>query len=735
MAFNLIKKKEKRTIASHARRSKVPSILQMEAVECGAASLAMILAYYGKFVPLEEVRVTCGVSRDGLKATNLMKGARAYGLKAKGYSKSIEKLLLMKTPCIIFWNFNHFVVVEGFSQNKVYINDPAQGRYTVDYDEFNGSYTGVVIVCEPGPDFVKEKSTSALLPALLQRLKHSRMAAGFIFLVSFFLVIPGIIIPTFSQVFIDKYLINQMSNWVPPLLLIMGLLLLVNVLLSYLQQYYLLRLETKLALTTSSEFFWHVLRLPSEFFAQRYGGEISNRITLNDEVAKVVAGDLANAFLNVFVVVFYALVMFTYDVSLTLVGIGVALLNIGALQLVASLRKEGNRKLLNENGKLMGTTMSGVSMIETLKASGRESEFFSTWSGYLSKVLLAEQELAWLTRKLNAIPPFLMAFNNALLLAIGAYRVMEGDLTIGMLVAFMYLMNNFIGPVNELVGVGSLLQETEGDMNRIDDVSKYKVAAEFRDRDHTLLEKDEIPQKLIGRIDIKNLTFGYITTAPPLIEDFNLYIQPGGRVAIVGGSGSGKSTVAKIVAGLHKPWDGKILFDGTDRSVINRVSLTSSVAMVDQEILLFEGSIKDNISFWDPTIDEKDIIRAAKDADIHDMIASREGTYDAPLLEKGTNLSGGQRQRIEIARALAVNPNILIMDESTSALDPNSEKIVMDNIKRRGCTCLIVAHRLSTIRDCDSIIVMDKGEIVQRGTHEDLIQDQEGLYARLIKTT
>ena len=495
-----------------------------------------------------------------------------------------------------------------------------------------------------------------------------------------------------------------------------------------------MRLETKLALTTSSEFFWHVLRLPSEFFAQRYGGEISNRITLNDQVAKVVAGDIANAFLNVIVVIFYALVMFSYDVVLTLVGIGVALLNLGALQLVARLRKEGNRKLINENGKLMGTTMSGVSMIETLKASGRESEFFTTWSGYLSKVLLAEQELAWLTRRLNAIPPFLMAFNNALLLALGAYRVMEGDLTIGMLVAFMYLMNNFISPVNELVGVGALLQETEGDMNRIDDVAKYKVAKEFRDPERAAREAAEVPQKLVGRIDIKDLTFGYITTAPPLIEDFSLYVQPGGRVAIVGGSGSGKSTIAKIVAGLHQPWDGQIQFDGMERSIINRVSLTSSVAMVDQEILLFEGSIKDNISFWDTTIDEKDIIQAAKDADIHDMIASREGTYDAPLLEKGTNLSGGQRQRIEIARALAINPTILIMDESTSALDPNSEKVVMDNIKRRGCTCLIVAHRLSTIRDCDAIIVMDKGQIVQRGTHDDLIQEEDGAYAQLIKT-
>lgn len=733
--ITLISKKERKNIAASAKPKTVPSVLQMEAVECGAASLSMILSYYGKFIPLEEVRIRCGVSRDGLKATNLMKGARSYGLKAKGYAKSVENIMQMTTPCIIFWNFNHFVVIEGFTQKKVYINDPAQGRYSVDYEEFNGSYTGVVIEFSPGPDFKKEKSRPSLTAALWQRIKGSKMSATFIFLASLFLVIPGLVIPTFTQIFIDKYLVNQVTSWVRPLLLIMVVLWFINMALTYIQQYFLLRLETKLALTTSSQFFWHILRLPMDFFAQRFSGEISNRITLNDKVSKLLAGDLANSFLNVIVIIFYAVVMFTYDVLLTTIGIITAVLNLVALQYVAKKRKDGNRQLINENGKLIGTTMSGISMIETLKASGRESEFFSTWSGYLTKVMLAEQKLSLITKKLNVIPPFLLSVNTALILGIGAYRVMNGDLTVGMLVAFMFLMSNFINPVLQLVGVGSMLQETEGDMNRIDDVLKYKIAEEFKPEHQVVQHNDHLPQKLLGRVDIKNLTFGYITTADPLIEDFSMYLKPGGRVALVGGSGSGKSTLAKIIAGLHQPWTGEIQFDGKERMKIERSILTSSLAMVNQNILLFEGSVNNNISFWDDSIDEKDIIQAAKDADIHDMIASRKDTYDAPIMERGANLSGGQRQRMEIARALATNPSILIMDESTSALDPNSEKIVMDNIKRRGCTCLIVAHRLSTIRDCDEIVVMDRGKIAQRGSHDELIKDENGVYANLIKTS
>jgi NHLM bacteriocin system ABC transporter peptidase/ATP-binding protein len=715
-----------------SKRVKTPTILQMEAVECGAASLSIILGYYGRHIPLEKLRVACGVSRDGLKATNIMMAARSLGLKSKGYAKSVENLKKMNMPVIIFWNFNHFLVLEGFGKDKVYLSDPAQGRYTVSNQEFDESFTGVVISFDPEESFEKGNEKRGLIASLGSRISGSKMSLVFIILASLFLVIPGLIIPSFTQIFIDQFLINKRESFVMPLLLAMGLVLIVNSLLIFIQQYYLLRLETKLALTTSSKFLWHVLHLPIAFFTQRYSGEISNRVSLNDKVAKLLSGDLANAVLNVIVVVFYALLMFSYDVVLTLIGIFIAALNVVALQLVARARKDGNRTLTNESGKLLGNTMSGISMIETLKASGREGDFFANWSGHLAKVMNAQQSLGWLSLRLNIIPPLLMSITVTLVTGVGAMRVMNGEMTLGMLVAFLYLMNNFIRPVNQLVAVGSKLQETEGDMNRIDDVLNYEIAEEFnREKNANHLPEDL--HKLRGVLELKNVSFGYTPTMPALIEDFSLKLEPGSRVALVGGSGSGKSTVARLVSGLYEPWEGEVLFDGKKREDYPRQVINNSMAVIDQEIMMFQGSIKDNLSLWDRTMPEHKYIHAAKDAMIHEVISARSGSYDSIVAEKGANFSGGQRQRMEIARSLSLNPSILIMDEATSALDPKSEKQVMDNIRKRGCTCLIVAHRLSTIRDCDEIIVMKFGKIVERGTHEELLANN-GLYAELISS-
>ena len=726
-------KKKNIIIEKQAQPVKTPTILQMEGVECGAAALSIILGYYGKFVPLEKLRIACGVSRDGLKATNILKAAREYGLEAKGYAKSIEKLMQLEMPAIIFWNFNHFLVIEGFTKNKVYLSDPAQGRYHVSHQEFDDAFTGVVMTFKPGEKFEKGNEKKGLLSSLASRVAHSKMSITYIIIVSLFLVIPGLVIPSFTKIFIDKYLINGVSEFIMPLLLVMSGILIINSVLVYLQQYYLLRLETKLALTTSSKFLWHVFHLPIAFFTQRYSGEIGNRVSLNDKVAKLLSGDLANSALNVIVVIFYALLMFSYDVLLTLIGIAMATLNIVALQFVSRARKDGNRNFINENGKLLGTTTSGISMIETLKASGRENDFFTTWTGYLAKVMNSQQALGWLTTRLNIIPPLLMSLTTTIILGAGALRVMDGQMTLGMLVAFLYLMNNFMGPVNQLVRVGSLLQETEGDMGRIDDVLNYEIASEFDEKvtsQNNDITKDNL-HKLTGHFEMKNVTFGYNTTMPALIKDFSLSLEPGSRIALVGGSGSGKSTIARLASGLYDPWEGDILFDNKLRKDFPRHIITESVAVIDQEVLMFKGSIQENIAFWDSKIPEKHIIQSARDAAIHDVVAARTNAYDSEVMERGANFSGGQRQRLEIARALALNPSILIMDEATSALDPKSEKIVMDNIKKRGCTCLIVAHRLSTIMDCDEIIVMEFGKIAERGTHKELMESN-GVYAQLI---
>jgi len=729
------------SISKKGHRVTTPTVLQMEGVECGAAALSIILSYFGRVVPLEKLRIACGVSRDGLKATNILRAAREYGLEAKGYAKSIEKLKEMEMPAIIFWNFNHFLVIEGFTKDKVYLSDPAQGRYYVSHKEFDEAFTGVVMTFKPTEDFEKGNEKTGLIPSLVTRISSSKLSVVFIVLASLFLVVPGLVIPSFTQIFIDKYLVNQVTGFVMPLLLVMGGILVLNSALIYIQQYYLLRLETKLALTTSSKFLWHVFHLPIAFFTQRYSGEIGSRVSLNDKVARLLSGELANAVLNVIVVVFYALLMFSYDVTLTTIGICMAAINVFALQYVSKARKDGNRRLINENGKLLGTTTSGISMIETLKASGRENDFFMNWSGYLAKVINAQQELGWLTIRLNIIPPLLMSLNTTLILGVGAMRVMDGQMTLGMLVAFLYLMNNFMRPVNQLVSVGSLLQETEGDMNRIDDVLNYETSEEFNrnkteNEEGSTLEdkKEEVSvDKLVGHLEIKNMSFGYSKAMPALIEDFSLKLKPGSRVALVGGSGSGKSTIAKLVAGLYEPWTGEILFDGVPRREIPRHIISESVAVIDQEVLIFKGSIQENISFWDHRIPETQIIQSAHDAEIHETIAERVDAYDGAVTERGANFSGGQRQRLEIARALTLNPSVLLMDEATSALDPKSEKMVMDNIKRRGCTCLIVAHRLSTIKDCDEIIVLKFGKIVERGSHAELLE-QNGLYAELISS-
>lgn len=722
---------------------KTPTVLQMEGVECGAAALSIILGYFGKFVPLEKLRISCGVSRDGLKATNILRAAREYGLEAKGYAKSIEKLKEIKMPAIIFWNFNHFLVLEGFTKDRVYLSDPAQGRYYVSHQEFDDAFTGVVMTFKPNEKFEKGNEKQGLIPALASRVSSSKMSVFYIVIASLFLVIPGLVIPSFTQIFIDKYLVNQISGFVMPLLLVMGGMLLLNGLTVYIQQYYLLRMETKLALTTSSKFLWHVFHLPIAFFTQRSSGEVGSRVSLNDKVARLLSGELANAALNMIVVAFYAVLMFSYDILLTSIGIVMATINVLALQFVSRARKDGNRRLINENGKLLGTTTSGISMIETLKASGRENDFFMNWSGYLAKVINAQQELGWLTTKLNIIPPLLMSLNTTIILSVGAMRVMDGEMTLGMLVAFLYLMNNFMGPVNKLVSVGSMLQTTEGDMGRIDDVLNYETSSEFREKDNKeegSLSDNETEEnstitseKLMGHLEIKNLSFGYSKVMPALIEDFSLKVKPGSRIALVGGSGSGKSTIARLVAGLYDPWEGDILFDGVSKSKIPRHIVNESVAVIDQDVLIFNGTIKENISFWDNRVSESQVIQSAHDAEIHETIAARVDAYDSEVTERGANFSGGQRQRLEIARALTLNPSILIMDEGTSALDPKSEKLVMDNIKRRGCTCLIVAHRLSTIKDCDEIIVLNKGKIEERGTHNELI-DKNGLYADLISS-
>lgn len=712
------------------RRVKTPTVLQMEAVECGAAALAIVLGYYGRIVPLEELRVACGVSRDGSKASNIVKAARGYGMAAKGYKREPEALDSLPLPFIVFWNFDHFLVVEGFGKRGVWVNDPAAGPRVVSYEEFDRSFTGVALTFEPGADFRKGGARPSLLAAMRERLRGSEWALAFIVLASLALVVPGLLVPIFSQIFVDQYLVQRSEGIIGPLLLAMVLAALLRTALTFLQQHYLLRLQNKLAMSMSGTFMWHVLRLPMVFYAQRYAGEVGSRVAINDQIAQLLSGQLATTALNVVTVIFYLALMFYYDVVLTLIAVSFAALNIAALLYFSRKRIDTNQRLLRDRGKLAGVSMGGLQTIETLKATGRESDFFARWAGLQAKLLDAQQGLNSYTQVLSAVPMVLAALNTAAILGIGGLRVMEGDLTLGMLVAFQVLMASFTAPIAQMVALGSTLQEAQGDLARVDDVLRYRTDPRT-EPDAPEPAQPGTPSRLSGRLELRGVAFGYNPLGPPLIEDFDLTLKPGSRVALVGASGSGKSTVAKLVSGLYSPWEGEIRFDGRQGAEIPRGLMTASLAVVDQDIFLFEGTVRENLTLWDHTVPESSIIQAARDAYIHEDVVARPEGYDSRVDEGGANFSGGQRQRLEIARALVGEPTLLVLDEATSALDPTTERAIDDNLRRRGCTCLIVAHRLSTIRDCDEIIVLDGGKVVQRGTHEQM-RNVDGPYSRLI---
>ncbi len=721
------------------QRVKTPTLVQMEAVECGAAALGIILGYYNRIVPLTQLRRDCGVSRDGSKASNVLKAARLYGLQAKGFKKSLDAVRLIEPPFIVFWNFNHFLVLEGFGKERVYINDPATGPRTVSYEEFNRAYTGVVLVMEPGENFQKGGSKKGIIPALASRLRNSRGAIIFCLLAGLILTIPRLAVPAFTQIFVDEILVQDRQDWLRPLILGMLLTTGIRGFLARLRLNYLRKLMLKLSASMSGSFMWHILRLPTSFYAQRFAGEISNRSQLNDKVADVLSGRLATTIIDTMMIVLYGLIMFLYDWVLTLITIAFAAANLLALRYLSRSRVDANMRLAQETGKVAGVAIGGIQTIETIKASGLESDSFTKFAGYYAKSLNAQQELAIPSQVLNTIPVLLTALATTCILVVGGLRVMNGSLSIGMLVAYQTLTTGFLNPVNELVNFGSTLQDLEADLNRLDDVLENPVDPEAEreingNSDNVLAPVTLNSFRLGGNVELRSLNFGYYPLEPPLIDDLNLIIQPGQRVALVGGSGSGKSTVAKLVTGLYQPWSGEILLDGRPRQNIPRSVLASSLAMVEQEIFLFAGTVRENLTLWDATVPDEDIIAACEDAAIHDLILEMPGGYNAQLSEGGMNLSGGQRQRLEIARALIRNPQVLVLDEATSALDAETELIIDRNLRKRGCSCIVVAHRLSTIRDCDEIIVLEKGKVVQRGTHESLRTNESGIYNRLVGT-
>ena len=709
--------------------AKVPVVMQMEALECGAASLTMILAYYNKWIPLEQVRSDCGVSRDGSNAKNVLKAARSYGLIAKGYRYEPEELKKSGVfPCIVHWNFNHFVVLDGFKGRKAYLNDPARGSYTVSMEAFDKAFTGICLMFEPGENFQPSGKPKSVLGFARKRLEGTGTAIAFVVLTTLITSLMGILNPAFSRIFLDRLLTGRNPEWLAPFLGALALMAVVQLTVQWVQAVYSLKINGKLAVVGNSTFLWHVLRMPMEFFSQRMAGDIQQRQSTNASIANTLINTFAPLVLDALMMLFYLVVMLRYSLPLTCIGLLSIVVNLVMSRVISQKRVNITRVQMRDAGKLAGATVAGIEMIETIKASGAENGYFEKWSGYQASVNTQQVRFAKLNQYLGMVPGLASSLCNTAVLMLGVYLTMRGQFTVGMIMAFQGFLASFSAPAASLIGAGQTLQEMRTQMERIEDVMQYPPDVSY---DGEAADPDGEYDKLSGTVELRDVTFGYSRLDPPLIEHFSMTLKPGSRVAFVGASGCGKSTLSKLISGLYQPWSGEILFDGKPMRDIDRSVFTGSLAVVDQDIILFEDTIRNNIKMWDNSIEDFEMILAARDAQLHEDIMQRDGGYDYKLTEGGKDFSGGQRQRMEIARVLAQDPTIIILDEATSALDAKTEYEVVKSIKDRGITCVVVAHRLSTIRDCDEIIVLDHGKVMERGTHQELFA-RNGLYTQLV---
>lgn len=716
--------------------AKVPVIMQMEALECGAACLAMVMAYYSKWIPLEQVREDCGVSRDGSNARNVLIAARSYGFTAKGYRLEPEELKKEgKFPCIIHWNFNHFVVLDGFKGNKAIINDPAGGIKSVSMEEFDRAFTGICLIIEPDENFEPSGKPKSVVKYAKSRIKGAGLAVTFVVICSVITALMGVIQPGFSRVFYDRLLTGENPEWFMPFVIFLAAISAVQIIVSAIEAIYSNKINGKMDVVGNSTFLWKILNMPMNFFSQRMAGDIQSRQNSNASVSVSLVKTFAPLALNGVMAVFYFFVMIRYSPLLTMVGLLSVVINLFVSRFVLKKRINLTRVQMRDSAKLASVTVAGIEMVETIKASGAENGFFRRWAGYQASVNTQSVRFAKMDRYIGMIPSVVSLLCSSVVTFLSVWYAMNGDFTVGMISAFQGFLTAFTAPANKLISAAQSLQEMRTSMERIEDVMQYPedVCCKAKaDNDDDECENKSYA-KLSGDIEIKNVTFGYSRLAKPIIKDFNLSLKRGGSVALVGASGCGKSTVSKLISGLYQPWSGEILFDGKPLTSIDRSVFTGSLAVVDQDIIIFEDTIANNIKMWDNSIEDFEVILAARDAQIHNDIVRREGGYNYKLTEGGKDLSGGQRQRLEIARALAQDPTIVILDEATSALDAKTEFEMVKAIRERGITCIVVAHRLSTIRDCDEILVMDHGEVVERGTHSELFA-KGGKYTELVTT-
>ena len=708
----------------------IPVIMQMEATECGAASLAMVLAYYGLRLPLEQVREDCGISRDGARLSYIAKAAIRHGMEVHIYKYGIASLReKVEFPAIIHWNYNHFVVLQGFDKKCALLNDPSRGRVRVSMEEFDASYTGVVLCLKPAESFAAGGRPDSVWKFAMDRLHGSRAVIAMLMLTSVLASAATLLTPAFSRVFTDDIISGGASNLLAPLLWAMVLTAAFALAAGLFHSINNYRMLGKLSVSSNTSFLWHILHLPMRFFSMRRPGDLAVKQDLNDSVAGTLVSQLAPLLGEVILLVLYLIIMVRYSVVLSLIGIGAIALTALSGFFISRYVVESQRRQMRDLSMVNSATYTGIDMVETIKVSGAENSYFESWAGYSASAQRAQTEQEKNTRWLMGAAALIQSLSDAAVLLVGAKLIMDGHFTAGMLTAFQGVLRQFMQPASALIGAISSIAQMRSSMERISDVMKYPEQPQSR----VEMSDGVRYEKLSGKIEIRNVTFGYSPLDKPLLNDFSLTIHPGDKIAIIGMSGCGKSTIAKLISGLYEPWAGEILYDGKKRLDIPKEVFCGSLMVVDQDSYLFADSIYDNIKLWDDTIPNATAIAAARDAQIHEDIMKRPRGYDYRMREGARDFSGGQRQRMEIARVLAGEPTIAIFDEATSALDAKTEYELTNALEERGITSIVIAHRLSTIRDSDLILVMDRGRVVQQGTHDELYAE-EGLYRTLVTT-
>jgi len=708
--------------------------MQLEAADCGAACLGIVLAHFRRWVSLEELRDACSVGRDGSTLNDIALAARRYGLRATGWSSRIDELAKLPLPMILFWGFRHFVVLERIAHGRYYLNDPAQGHRVADQYVFNRDYTGVGLVLEPGPAFRPAGTRPTVVRRLWPWLRDHGSLLPRTAVYGLLLASTSLALPALLAVFVDRVLEGRQTDWSAALVVAMLAAGGVTSLLTWLQMRSLRELVVRLSISQSDRYLDCLLRLPMRFFAHRFAGDLALRMRLIDQIADAGAGQMVRLSVDLVMSVAFLAVMVVYDTPLALAVAGLAISCVVSIRVLTLLRRDRNHRLRREQGLFAGMGAAGLRMVESLQATARENDFFSRWSGRQARELGARQEFVELGHVAASLPQLFEILAAAAVFGLGGWRTMSGEMTIGVLMGFYVLAGNFLRPVARIAQFSDLLETLDADLARMDDV--LNAPREESSVDHGADPRPAVRAldgrlRLVGRLEMRGVTFGFQRNRAPLVEDFNLTIEPGQRVAVVGPSGSGKSTLALLAAGLHRPWSGEVLFDGHPLAGIPRDVFCRSVSIVDQHPVLFATTIRNNLTMWDATIPDRHVTAAARDAAIHEDIIGRPAAYESMVTEGGGNFSGGQRLRLEIARALVNSPSVLILDEATSALDATTELLIDDRIRRRGCSCLIVAHRLSTIRDADRIVVVDQGRIVEQGTHDEL-HATDSFYRRLL---